>query len=110
MVDRPGVAAALITLVDVPLVAASTVRAVVDCYRRTHAPVVRPVRGTRHGHPVLLDRSLFEAIRAADPRTGAKEVVRAHASPAGDVEVDDEGAFADFDTPEDYERFAAERR
>jgi molybdenum cofactor cytidylyltransferase len=101
--------ATLVTLVDVPLVAASTVRAVVDRYRRTQAPIVRPVRGTRHGHPVLIDRSLFESIRAADPNAGAKEVVRAYASPAGDVEVDDEGAFADIDTPEDYEQFAAER-
>ena len=105
VVDRPGVAAALVTLVDVPLVAASTVRAVVDRYRRTHPPIVRPIRGTRHGHPVLIDRSLFDAIRAADPNAGAKGVVRAHASAAGDVEVDDEGAFIDIDTPEDYERW-----
>ena len=35
---------------------------------------------------------------------GAKQIVRAHASPAGDVAVDDEGAFTDVDTPEDYER------
>ena len=109
VVDRPGLTATLVTLVDVPLVAASTVRAVVDRYRRTQAPIVRPVRGTRHGHPVLIDHSLFDSIRAADQNAGAKEVVRAYASPAGDVEVDDEGAFADIDTPEDYERFAAER-
>ena len=110
VVDRPGVTAALVTLVDVPLVAPSTVRAVVACYRRTHPPIVRPIRGTRHGHPVLIDRSLFEAIRAADPSAGAKGVVRAHASPAGDVEVDDEGAFADIDTPKDYERVAPQPR
>ena len=105
VVDRPGVVAALVTLVDVPLVAASTVRAVVDRYRRTHPPIVRPIRGACHGHPVLIDRSLFDAIRAADPSAGAKGVVRAHASPAGDVEVDDEGAFTDIDTPEDYGRW-----
>ena len=103
-VDRPGLAAALVSLVDVPLVAASTVRAVVERYRRTQAAVIRPVQGTRHGHPVLIDRSLFDAIRAANPNEGTKAVVRAYASTAGDVEVDDEGAFADIDTPEDYER------
>jgi molybdenum cofactor cytidylyltransferase len=83
VVDRPGLAAALVTLVDVPFVAVSTVRAVVDRYRRTRAPIVRPVSGTRHGHPVLIDRSLFAAIRAAEPSVGAKEVVRAHASFSG---------------------------
>ena len=104
VVDRPGLTATLVTPVDVPLIAASTIRAIVDRYRHTHAPIVRPVRGTRHGHPVLIDRSLFDAIRAADPNTGARGVVRAYASPAGDVEIADEGAFADIDTPEDYKR------
>src|SRR5262245_36673249 len=35
VVDRPGVVAALVTLVDVPLVSAETVRAVIQGYRRT---------------------------------------------------------------------------
>jgi len=104
VIDRPGVAAALVTLVDVPLVTAATVRAVVACYRRTHAPVVRPTRNHRYGHPALFARSLFAALRAADPEGGAKSVVRAHASEAGEVSVDDDGAFLDIDTPAEYER------
>jgi molybdenum cofactor cytidylyltransferase len=108
-VDRPGVTAALITLVDVPLVNASTVRAVIDHYLRTRAPIVRPVRGDQHGHPVLIDRSLFDEIRRADPASGAKVVVRAHASATGDVEVDDAGAFLDIDTAEEYERLVGRR-
>lgn len=104
VVDRPGVQAMLVTLVDVPLVSAATVRAVVDAYRRTHAPIVRPTSGTRHGHPFLIDRSLFAALRAADPETGAKPIVRAHASAAGDIPIDDEGAFIDIDTVEEYRR------
>ena len=99
IVDRPGVAAVLVTLVDVPLVAARTV---LDCYRRTGAPVVRPTSGTRHGHPLLVDRSLFAELRAADPVAGAKPIIRAHASAAGDLEIADEGAFRDIDTEEDY--------
>src|SRR5256885_7624279 len=67
VVDRPGVAAALVTLVDVPLVKTSTVRAVLDCYARTRVPVVRPTSGVRHGHPLLVDRSLFAELRTADP-------------------------------------------
>src|SRR5262245_53201805 len=50
VVDRPGVIGALITLVDVPLVTATTVRAIVERYRRSGAPIVRPVHGQRHGH------------------------------------------------------------
>ena len=106
-VDRPGVTAVLMTLVDVPFVLEATVRAVVDRYRQTRAPIVRPTKGDRHGHPLLIDRSLFDALRNADPETGAKPVVRGHASAIGDVEVDDEGAFSDIDTASDYERALA---
>jgi CTP:molybdopterin cytidylyltransferase MocA len=103
-VDRPGVEAMLVTLVDVPLVRSSTVRAVLEQYRRTHAPIVRPTSGSRHGHPVLIDRSVFDALRGADPNASAKSIVRAHASPDGDLAIDDEGAFNDVDTPEEYAR------
>ena len=104
VVDRPGVVAALITLVDVPFVSVATVRAVVDRYHETHAPVVRPTRGEQHGHPLLVDRSMFDRLRRANPAEGAKPVVRAHATREGDLEIADEGAFADIDTLEEYER------
>lgn len=104
VVDRPGVNAMLLTLVDVPLVAASTVRTVLTRYHETGAPIVRPVSGDRHGHPIVIDRSLFNAIRQADDRAGAKPIVRAHATATGDVMVEDEGAFTDIDTLVEYER------
>jgi molybdenum cofactor cytidylyltransferase len=109
-IDRPGISAVLMTLVDVPAVKAATVRAVIDSYRITHAPIVRPTSGARHGHPLLIDRSVFAALRAADPETGAKPFVRAHASSSGDIAVDDEGAFTDIDTLEEYQRFMAGQR
>jgi molybdenum cofactor cytidylyltransferase len=104
VVDRPGVVAAIVTLVDVPLVAEATVRAVIEHYQRTHAPVVRPTAGERHGHPLLIDRALFDELRAADAAVGAKPIVRQHASVASDLPVDDEGAFTDIDTMDDYRR------
>jgi len=107
VIDRPGVAATLLTLVDVPVVAAATVRAVVDRYRENRALVVRPASGDRHGHPVVIDRALFDALRRADPAQGIKAIVRAHASAAGDVHVEDPGAFLDVDTPAEYEALIA---
>lgn len=102
--DAPGVRAVLVTLVDVPFVSSATVRAVVDAFERTGAPIVRPVRGDRHGHPVLFARRLFERLRHADPAQGAKAVLREHAGAIANVEVDDEGALLDVDTPQEYER------
>jgi len=109
-IDRPGVIGALVTLVDVPLVSAATVRAIVDRYRRTRAPIVRPVAGGRHGHPVLIDRALFDQFRAADPALGANVVVRQHISAEGEVEVTDPHAFRDVDTPDEYDRLVLEVR
>jgi molybdenum cofactor cytidylyltransferase len=109
-VDGPQVEGILMMLVDAPLVSAETVRAVLERYQATRAPIVRPVRGTEHGHPVLIDRSLFGALRAASPASGAKPIVRAHVSTAGDVLVDDAGAFMDIDTPEDYEKIRSQAR
>ena len=103
-VDQPEVQAVLVTLVDLPLLSVSTVRAVLDGYRRTGAPLVRPERDGRHGHPVLFDRSLFDELRKTDVALGAKPVVRAHAADGLDIAVDDDGVFRDIDTPQDYER------
>lgn len=103
-VDDPLLEGVLVTPVDVPLVRASTVAAVMAAWRRTRAPIVRPVHGDRHGHPVIFDRSVFAALRAADPTVGAKAVFATCADRVLNVEVDDPGAFEDIDTPEDYER------
>ena len=53
---------------------------------------------------MLFDRRVFGELRAADPRTGAKPVVHAHAHELVNLPVTDEGAFVDLDVPEDYER------
>ena len=101
-----NVEAVMMTLVDLPLISAATVRAVRDAFlANPGAPLVRPRRGARHGHPVIFNRSIFGELRRADPSTGAKPVVHAHAAEEVNVDVDDEGAFIDIDTPQDYDRF-----
>ena len=103
---QDSVEAVMVTLVDLPLIAASTVRSVLDAYReKPGAPLVRPRRGNRHGHPAIFNHSIFAELRRADPSMGAKPVVHAHAAEEVNVDVGDEGAFIDIDTPEDYERF-----
>ena len=103
-IDDPLLEAALVTLVDVPLVRASTVAEVISTWRRTRAPIVRPANGDRHGHPVMFDRSIFGDLRSADPNTGAKAVFALHRDRIVNVPVEDAGAFEDIDTPADYRR------
>jgi molybdenum cofactor cytidylyltransferase len=101
-VDVPGVDSVLVTLVDVPLIHASTVRALVTRAATSPAPVLRPTFRGGHGHPVVFKRDVFAALRAADPSAGAKAVLRAvHVE---DVEVDDPFVVRDVDTPEEYDR------
>ena len=102
--EMPGdiVEAALVTLVDAPLVSVATIERLLHIWRTKRAPIVRPARGERHGHPVIFDRALFDKLRAADPAVGAKAVVRAYADDIINVPVDDEGAFIDIDTPDEY--------
>jgi molybdenum cofactor cytidylyltransferase len=103
-VDEPQLEAILVTLVDVPLVRPDSVAAIVAAWRQSRAPIVRPVDGDRHGHPVVFDRAVFEDLRRADLTVGAKAVFAAHAARRLDVSIKDEGAFVDMDTPEEYQR------
>ena len=106
-IDAARATAALVTLIDVPLVSAATVRTLIAAQRERGAPIVRPVSNGRHGHPVIFGRALFEELQRADPAQGAKPVVRAHAAEMVEVPIDDEGAFTDIDTREDYENSSA---
>ncbi len=101
-VDR-NAGGVLMTLVDVPMLRASTIRAVVDAWHERHAPIVRPAMGDRHGHPVLFDRGTFDELRRAPLSEGAKAVVRAYADRIVNVPVDDPGSLVDVDTPSDYQ-------
>lgn len=95
--------AAVVTLVDVPLMTAETVRLVISEWQRTHAPIVRPAIGERHGHPVVFDQRLFQELRNTPLDVGAKAVVRAHVDEIVNVPVTDAGCLVDVDTPRDYE-------
>jgi CTP:molybdopterin cytidylyltransferase MocA len=100
--DAPGIEGVLVTLVDIPLVTAATIRTLVARAERSPAPIVRAAHRGRHGHPVIFARAVFEALRHADPGVGAKAVFREFA--VEDVEVDDPGVVEDVDTPGDYQR------
>ena len=101
-IDGPAVDAALVTLVDVPGITSATLRLLLARAAVSGAPILRAVHQGRHGHPVIFKRRLFDALRRADPSTGAKAVLRANT--IEDVEVPDPGVAEDIDTPDDYAR------
>jgi CTP:molybdopterin cytidylyltransferase MocA len=103
----PDIPAVLFTPVDVPLVTVETVSALMDRRRSTRAAVVRPARAGRHGHPVLVSRAVADALLCADPSESARNVLQRFSAATVDVLVEDEGAFLDIDTPDDYDRLLA---
>ena len=100
-VESPAV---LITLVDVPFTTSRSIAALIDAWREHQAPVVRPSRGDRHGHPIVVGSPAIRALAAADPgEETMREVLAKFASGRLDVTVDEEWRLADIDTPEEYE-------
>ena len=99
-----GAESVIVMPVDIPQVRAGTVSALVAAWRTSPAPVLRVTCGGRHGHPVIFRQPVFGALRSADPRIGAKAVLRAHAGDTLNVEVGDPGVLRDVDVPAEYDR------
>lgn len=93
--DRWG--AAVVSLVDHPRVRAETVRALIEAFE-AGGDLVRPVFEGRAGHPYLVARAVFEALREGDPAVGPRPIYASR--DRRDVAVDDPAVREDLDTPE----------
>jgi CTP:molybdopterin cytidylyltransferase MocA len=101
--DR-DVAGAAVLPVDHPRVQAATVAALLAAFHDSRAPIVRPVRRGRPGHPVLFARTVWEELDAPDLERGARDVVHRHRAEIHEVPVDDPGIEIDVNTREEYAR------
>jgi molybdenum cofactor cytidylyltransferase len=61
---------------------------------------VVPIRNGRRGNPVLFGRDLFGELRALTGDVGGRGLLGQHGEAVHEVEVEDDGAFLDIDTPE----------
>jgi CTP:molybdopterin cytidylyltransferase MocA len=94
----PDADAVVVLLGDQPWVSARAVAAVIAA-RRPGADAVRASYGGVPGHPVLLERSLFPALRGLRGDTGARDVLRD--ATVVEVPCDGLGDPRDVDTPAD---------
>lgn len=94
--------AAVVLLVDHPLVSADTIRAFLRARRAAGGAIVVPVSAGRRGHPVLFGREVFAELAASPLQLGARAVVARQPERVIEVEVDDPGIHADVDSPSDY--------
>ena len=93
----------LVTLVDQPAISLETFRimAAQACERGWSSPVYQG----RRGHPVVIGRQCFGALRAADAAGNPRDVLSQF--PRTLVEVPDPCVSLDFDTPEEWQAFQA---
>lgn len=97
-----GASAALLCLVDHPVVEPATIRALMA--RAAENRIVLPVLRGRRGHPVLFSAAVLREILALSSSQGANIVVRKDPTRIIHVPVDSPGILADVDTPEDFHR------
>ena len=88
----------MVCLVDQPAIAPATFRIVAS--RANQDGWVTPTFRGRRGHPVVIGRHCFEALRTAAPEQNPREVLAPF--PRTLVEVEDAGVTLDFDTPEEW--------
>jgi len=94
---------AVVMLADMPFVTAGMVRALVEQYRSSEAPLVVSTYGDVLAPPILYGRALFPELRALDGDGCGKRVVKAHRAEAVEIAWDPV-ALADLDLPDDVER------
>lgn len=107
--ERGVATAALVTLVDTPGLGAEALRRVAS-HGADPTVLARGAVGGRLGHPVLLGRAHWAAVReAAHGDAGARGFLRGRADVVA-VEIGDVGSDDDLDTPEDLARWNSGRR
>jgi molybdenum cofactor cytidylyltransferase len=101
--------AAIVNLVDHPLVATETFQTLIASFRANPSPILIASYNGKRGHPVLFSSQVYGEILAAPLNQGAKVVVRKDPSRVREISLDDPGILADIDTPDDYRRFIGEK-
>jgi molybdenum cofactor cytidylyltransferase len=98
----PEIQAFFVQPVDIPLVEPSSIRTVLDYYRKNPCGIVYPVYKGRKGHPPLITSGYIPEIMASPAPDGLRGILKSHDADAGFVEVHDEAVLLDIDTLKDY--------
>jgi len=95
--DANGV---LVMLADMPAVTVDDLDALISSFRvASGKAIVRAVSRGKRGNPVILPRSLGEAVMRLEGDVGARHLIEASGIPVIDVDIGD-AAHLDVDTPE----------
>jgi molybdenum cofactor cytidylyltransferase len=98
--------AALIVLGDQPRIRHDIVQRVIAACEPEM--LIVPSYQHQRGHPILIDRSLWNDILTLPPTSTLRDFIRLHEDRIRYVEVDSDSVLRDVDTPEDYQELIHE--
>jgi len=83
-----------------------SINSVIDEYRKSNSRIAIASHKHQSGHPILLDRALFQEVSRIDESTlGLKAVIDRHRSEVRYVEVGSENVLIDIDTRKEFDRY-----
>ncbi|RVT74227.1 nucleotidyltransferase family protein [Agrobacterium sp. CNPSo 2736] len=95
-----GADAILVMLADMPGLTSGNLDQLIAAFRSTDGDVVvRAMGDGKQGNPVILPKTLFEAVEQLEGDVGARQVIEASGLPVVYVEIG-QAALLDVDTPE----------
>ncbi len=103
LAELAGCGAVVVTLGDQPRVSPDAIRRVISS--RNDAAAVRATYNGNPGHPVLLERRLFEQLRNVSGDKGARNLLLS--AQVLDLPCDDLGGGEDVDTPAELDALRA---
>ena len=104
----PNADAALIALVDQPMITKEIINHLIDAFSAGEKGIVLPTYRDKRGHPVIIAAKYFDEIMQLDEDSpeGMREFIARHRNDAMEVPVDTTAVIEDIDLPEDYERLS----
>jgi molybdenum cofactor cytidylyltransferase len=99
---------AVVLLGDMPGITAGLIDRLIAAFDPTAgAAICAPSVAGRRGNPVLLARRFFPEIREIDGDVGAKPILQAYPDQLRLMEMDDDAALLDLDTPDALDAYRA---
>ncbi len=104
----PTSRAVLVLPGDIAQIDSRSIDKVVNSYIKHGGTILVAAHNGRHGHPILIDKGLFNEIAQITEEThGLKSVIKKHENEIRVVEVDTDIVLRDVDTPEDLHRLTS---
>jgi molybdenum cofactor cytidylyltransferase len=96
--------ACMVVLGDQPAIQPMIVRELLRCYHQGRGRIVAPSYQQQRGHPIIIDRALWQPILDLPPGAAPRDVIRSNADQVYHHVVNSDSVLRDVDTPDDYRR------